>query len=107
MTWTLNEDTNGWFHLENPAAPSGNRPLKDIGEASSMVSTVNTGGSYSLIASNQAAVAYLDTSVIAGKTYFYVCAARDLFGSDSPYSNEAAATPAGGFKRRPTPALRV
>ena len=43
VRWNWIEDANGWFYLENPAAPAGNRRLKDTAGAFSMVSNANTG----------------------------------------------------------------
>lgn len=158
VTWTLVENANGWFYLENPAAPSTNRRLKDTAGVFSMVSTstttdqnkwrfivpyapvstapptpinltatsgssqvsltwnsggpssinysiyrgTNPGGSYSLIASNLTALNHLDTTALAGIPYYYVVTAWDVTGGESPYSNEANATPTLSLPTSPT-----
>jgi hypothetical protein len=150
VTWTLTENTNGWFYVDNPAAPASNRRLRLASGALSMVTNTtatdqvrwrfippyapvdaalpvapvnltalggtnqvslnwasggtlnvnywiyrgtNSGGAYSVIASNQVSTSYLDTAVVAGRTYYYVVTAKDAFANESPYSNEASTTP--------------
>ncbi len=53
----------------------------------------NSGGSYSLIASNLVSPGYLDSTALGGVIYFYVVTAWDITGGESPYSSEAVATP--------------
>jgi len=46
------------------------------------------GGSYGLAASSIGGLTYIDQSVQAGTTYFYVVTAIDDRGQESGYSNE-------------------
>jgi hypothetical protein len=51
-----------------------------------------TGGPYTLVTSTKVSgTSYLDTTVGAGTTYFYVVSAVDSNGVSSPYSNQATA----------------
>ena len=160
VTWTLTENTNGWFYVEHPAAPAANRRLSLANtNIFSMASNTNTtdqvkwrfvvpyapgnaalplapvnltavagtnqvslnwasggtsnvtywiyrgtssGGTYSLIASNQPAPSHLDTSSLNGTTYYYVVTAKDALAAESPYSNEASATPVLPLPNTPT-----
>lgn len=43
VRWSLVEDQYGWFYVENPAAPAGNRRLKLDSGVFSMVGNTNTG----------------------------------------------------------------
>jgi hypothetical protein len=42
VQWTLVADQHGWFYVENPAAPTANRRLRDAGSSYGMVSNTNT-----------------------------------------------------------------
>ncbi len=63
---------------------------------------ISPGGSYSLMATNLAATAYLDTAVVAGTTYYYVVTAQSTFADESAHSNEASATPTASLPATPT-----
>jgi hypothetical protein len=50
-----------------------------------------TGGPYSQVDAMNASTSYVDNSVQAGQTYFYVTTAVDSSGKESPYSNQTQA----------------
>jgi fibronectin type 3 domain-containing protein len=52
---------------------------------------LSSGGPYTLIQSGVAATLYTDATVGSGAQYFYVVAALDNLGKESPYSNETTA----------------
>jgi fibronectin type 3 domain-containing protein len=51
----------------------------------------SSGGPYAKITSANATPSYIDNSVQAGQTYYYVASAVDGTGMESNYSNEAQA----------------
>jgi fibronectin type 3 domain-containing protein len=60
--------------------------------------TIN-GGPYALLANTPSTYStYLDTSVVAGTTYYYVVRPAGLNGNELCQSNEASATPVGRVK---------
>jgi hypothetical protein len=42
LQWSLTEDEHGWFYVDNPSAPAGNRRLRLSGSTASLVSATTT-----------------------------------------------------------------
>ena len=90
----------------NPPAPANLGALPGLnqialtwdpfpGVACTVLRSANSGGPYTVIATNIASAAFSDTSVTTGQTYYYVVSAVNPVGLASPNSSEAAATPTG------------
>lgn len=68
----------------------------------SIYRSTNSGGSYSLIASNLESAAFTNTNVTAGVTYYYVVTAMDWVGYESAYSTQRSAVPSAPLPTTPT-----